>query len=283
MNSDPREIIVSLKSAKLAVKVWGAPEGTPILALHGWLDNAGTFDLLAPYLGKFQLFAVDMPGHGLSSHWAEGMSYHSIDAVGVVAQIIEHFAWEKVTILGHSMGASIASLFAGVFPERLDKLILIEGLGPLAAPPEDGPARLKRSILQYADLPNKKMPCYSSPEHAIEARRKASNLSREAATAIVLRGIKEISGGFTWRTDPRLKTESPFRMTEEQVIAFLNQITCPVLWVRANQGMQLDIFMSPSRQLSIRHLKIFRLDGNHHVHLEDPKKVAEALLDFLSY
>ena len=71
-------------------------------------------------------------------------------------------------------------------------------------------------------------------------------------------------------------------MTEEQVIAFLNQITCPVLWVRANQGMQLDIFMSPSRQLSIRHLKIFRLDGNHHVHLEDPKKVAEALLDFLS-
>lgn len=281
MDTLAHEFNITLNNLQLAVKRWGESSSKPILALHGWLDNAGTFNRLAPLLKDFQIFAVDMPGHGLSSHWPQGMSYHSIDAVGIVSQLVRHWNWEKVTLLGHSMGASIASLYAGAFPEKVDRLVLIEGLGPLAAPASEVPHRLRRSIQQYAELSLKKLPIYSSVEEAIELRRRVSMMSIGAATPIVTRGLKEVVGGFTWRTDPRLKMESPYRMTEEQVCECLKQITCQVLWIRANQGMNLDPFMASHRQQSVKELNVFRLDGNHHVHLENPNRVAEAITPFL--
>ncbi|MFM8314837.1 MAG: alpha/beta fold hydrolase, partial [Deltaproteobacteria bacterium] len=281
MQTEVRELTLNIGALQLAMKCWGKAEDKPILALHGWLDNAASFDRLAPLLTGYQIYAVDMPGHGLSSHWPQGMSYHSIDAVGVVSQWIHHWNFKKITLLGHSMGASIASLYASAFPEFVDKLVLIEGLGPLASPAEDAPTRLRRSILQYAELPHKKMPVYPSIEQAIEIRRKVSGMSVEATTPIVNRGIKKTEGGFTWRTDPRLKMESPYRMTEDQVCACLKKIECPVLWIRANQGMNLDPFMASHRQESVKQLQVFRLDGNHHVHLEEPAPVAKAILSFL--
>lgn len=281
MTDQPREFSIHVNKMDLALKCWGDDSLPPILALHGWLDNAGSFDLVAPFLKRFQILAVDMPGHGYSSHWPQGMSYHSIDAVGVLAQIIRYFSWENIILLGHSMGASIASLFAGAFPEKVSKLILIEGLGPLAAPADDTPNRLRRSIMQYAELPFKKMPIYPSVEEALEIRRKFSQMSTEAARPIVTRGLKKIEGGYTWRTDPRLKMESPYRMTEEQISSCLKQISCPVLWIRANQGMNLETFMSVERQKTIKNLKTLRLDGNHFVHLESPNEVAKAILDFI--
>ena len=75
--------------------------------------------------------------------------------------------------------------------------------------------------------------------------------------------------------------ESPYRMTEDQVCACLKKIECPVLWIRANQGMNLDPFMASHRQESVKQLQVFRLDGNHHVHLEEPAPVAKAILSFL--
>jgi pimeloyl-ACP methyl ester carboxylesterase len=281
LNTSAHEFNVTLNNLQLAVKRWGGSSSKPILALHGWLDNAGTFDRLAPLLKEFQIFAVDMLGHGHSSHWPQGMSYHSIDVVGIVSQLVHHWNWEKVTLLGHSMGASIASLYAGIFPEKVEKLVLIEGLGPLAAPASEAPHRLRRSIEQYAELPFKKLPVYSSVDEAIEIRRRVSGMSVEAATPIVTRGLKEVAGGFTWRTDPRLKMESPYRMTEEQICECLKQITCQVLWIRANQGMNLEPFMASHRQQSVKQLKVFRLDGNHHVQLEDPQGVAQAINSFL--
>ena len=129
----------------------------------------------------------------------------------------EYWKWDRLILLGHSMGASVATLFAGTFPEKVDKLVLLEALGPLTSPADEAPERLKRSLSQYAQLPQKKLPIYATVERAIEVRRQVSGMSTEATAPIVLRGIKEISGGFTWRTDPRLKIDSPSRMTEDQI------------------------------------------------------------------
>jgi pimeloyl-ACP methyl ester carboxylesterase len=281
LNSNFQELTVSLKKLKIAVKKWGDPKGKPILALHGWLDNAGTFDRLAPRLEKYQIFAVDLPGHGLSGHWPEEMSYHSLDAVKVVAQLVAHWNWDQFILMGHSMGAGMGCLYAGTFPEKIEQLILIEGLGPLAATPQEGPPRLKRSILQHAELHSKRLPVYLSVEEAIRVRGKASAINPETVAPIVHRGLKEVPGGFTWRTDPRLKMESPFRMTEEQVCAFLEAIICPVLWIRANQGMDFAQFMSPHRPSAVKNLKTFQLDGSHHVHLESHELLSKEIKNFL--
>ncbi|MCA9779175.1 MAG: alpha/beta fold hydrolase, partial [Candidatus Eremiobacteraeota bacterium] len=111
----------------------------PVLALHGWLDNAGTFDGLASHLQGLDLVCLDLPGHGHSYHRPAGTPYHFVDWVPEVFCAAKSLGWERFVLMGHSMGAGIASLAAGTFPERIEKLILIEGIGPFASPDEEAP------------------------------------------------------------------------------------------------------------------------------------------------
>ena len=119
----------------IAYKTWGKSTNPPLIALHGWLDNANSFEPLAHYLQeRFYLIAIDFPGHGYSSHLPQGCYYHFMDGVFNLIQIINALQLEQVHLLGHSMGACLASLVAGVAPERFLSLALIEGLGPFSHP-----------------------------------------------------------------------------------------------------------------------------------------------------
>ena len=95
----------------LACKVWG--DGLPCIALHGWLDNAGSFDRLAPLLPNSKIIAVDLPGHGLSDHRPQGTSAHFLDYVKDVAVLSDVLGLERFDLIGHSMGGGIATLVAG--------------------------------------------------------------------------------------------------------------------------------------------------------------------------
>ena len=86
----PREIKLQLPNLKLTAKQWGPESGKPLLALHGWLDNAASFDGLAPLLPELNIVALDLPGHGLSEHKPAGSVYHFIDAVSDHAQQRSH-------------------------------------------------------------------------------------------------------------------------------------------------------------------------------------------------
>ena len=72
MDVTSREVRFTLPSIEVAAKVWGKPGGLPVIGLHGWLDNAATFDLIAPHLEGVYLVALDLPGHGLSGHMPAG-------------------------------------------------------------------------------------------------------------------------------------------------------------------------------------------------------------------
>ena len=125
----------------------GPENGLGVLALHGWLDNANSFAPLAQSLGpQYRLVAVDLPGHGRSDHRTAGASYAFADWVAPVVGLVDALGWEKFILMGHSMGAGIATLVAGTFPERLRALILLEGLGPLTTLPEKSPAQLARHV-----------------------------------------------------------------------------------------------------------------------------------------
>ena len=115
------------------------------MALHGWLDNAATFDLLAPLLDCFHIVAVDFAGHGWSEHRAAGTRYHILDHVDDVLSIVNQLGWQQFTMIGHSMGAGVASLFSSALPERVQKLVMIEGLGPYTGKPEDAAKHLRPS------------------------------------------------------------------------------------------------------------------------------------------
>lgn len=126
------ESTIETRYLRFAAKRWGDPNGLPVLALHGWLDNAASFDQLAPCLPQLQLVAIDLAGHGHSEHRPSGVKYHYVDYIDDVMAVADALGWERFALLGHSLGAGIACVVAGSFPERITHLMLLEGIGPMS-------------------------------------------------------------------------------------------------------------------------------------------------------
>ena len=278
----PEELEIQTSTLCLAAKCWGNPEGMPVLAFHGWLDNAATFDHLAPYLKEFRLVSLDLPGHGLSEHRSSGSSYHFSDIIVDVLEVLNVLGWHHFSLLGHSMGAGVASYLAGTIPEKISSIILIEGLGSLAQKAEKMPEILRESAEQWQKLANKKLPLYPDVETAVKVRHHVGGIEESSVRTLVARGLQPVDGGFTWRSDPRLKIKSRHYLTEEQACAFLQQITAPVLLIEAENAKQdqwKELLLK--RIPYIKNLQHRKISGDHHLHLDNPEEVATVIREFL--
>ena len=281
--SPSREIAIELPHIQLAARVWGEESLPPLLALHGWLDNAGTFDALAPLIcTHFHIVAIDFPGHGLSAWRPAGTWYHYIDYVSDVIAVAEKFGWEKFSLLGHSLGGTVASVFAASRPRCVDKLLLIEALGPITAQAGDSLDHLRRGMDQRAAF-EEKLRVFAREDEAIEIRGKVNGLSRDAATALVKRGLKAVPGGFSWSSDPRLTLSTPLRYTEDQMLAVLRGIEAKTLLVLAQpEAPYLSREMMQRRIEQVRDIAVHRVDGSHHLHLENAAPIATLIGDFVA-
>ena len=278
----PEELEIQTSTLRLSAKCWGNPEGMPVLAFHGWLDNAATFDHLAPYLKEYRLVSLDLPGHGLSEHRPSGSSYHFSDIIVDVLEVLYVLGWQRFSLLGHSMGAGVASYLAGTVPEKISSVILIEGLGSLAQKAEKMPKILRESAEQWQQLAYKKLPLYPNVETAVKVRHHVGGIEELSVRTLVARGLQSVDGGFTWRSDPRLKIKSRHYLTEEQACAFLQQITAPVLLIEAENAKQ-DQWneLLHKRIRYIKNLQHCKITGDHHLHLDNPEEVAAVIREFL--
>ncbi|CEK09668.1 alpha/beta fold hydrolase [Legionella hackeliae] len=271
---------VSIPGFTIAGKAYGDPNLPPMLALHGWLDNANSFDLLAPYLEKhFYLLAVDLPGHGHSSHLPEGCYYHFSDGIFTTLAIIKALQFRQVHLLGHSMGACLASLIAGVAPEAILSLILIEGLGPYSKPEEACREQLAQ-YLHHTSQKEKEPRPYYSLMLAAQARSKRGYLSLEHAHILCERGTRKENNAIYWRHDRRLLTPTPLRMTEKQILSCLSNITAKSCLIWGKESSVFDDYDMETRIKSVAHLNVYYLQGGHHVHMEHPEALAKCLTQF---
>ena len=255
-------------------------EGEPVLALHGWLDNAASFVPLARQWHR-PMVALDFSGHGHSDHRPDHVVTHLVDHVRDVLAVADELGWQRFTLMGHSMGAGIACLFAAACPERVSRLVLIEGLGPPTTKGEEVGKTLRQALHDMAALPTKKKPVYAEIADAIEARTKGfGGLSHEASALLVERGLMAVEGGWTWRADSRLRLTSSLRLTEEQVQGFLQAIQAPVCLIVGQQGMGGN-GMFDHRLQWVKDIQVIRLEGRHHLHMESPAEVGEAIEAFL--
>lgn len=257
-------------------------EGTRVIALHGWLDNAASFVPLAPHLPGVQLVAPDLPGHGASAHLAPGAEYTSGVAVNAVLDIADALGWETFALLGHSMGAGIASLVAASVPERVQRLVVIEALGGLAETVERTADRWREAIAAARALPGKKLRVFSDLATPVRARMQANQLSEPAARLLVERGVRAVDGGYVWSSDPRLTLPTPQRLSEPQLARLVAGIACPTTVVYADPPQAY--FPEPLRTQRAQLLPDGRLHviaGTHHLHMEDPAAVADVIGDFL--
>ncbi|MCA9790502.1 MAG: alpha/beta hydrolase [Candidatus Eremiobacteraeota bacterium] len=261
--------------AGLAARRWG--QGKPCLALHGWMDNAATWDRLAPMLPGLELVCLDLPGHGRSPHRHREAFYHFVDWIPAVLAAAHELGWTRYHLLGHSMGAGIASLVAGTVPSAIERMVLVEGLGPFTSPESDAPALLRRSLGHRL---SGRQPVYPDFEAAV-ARLQSRGLSRAGAEALAGRSVVEVAGGVAFRYDPRLRTPSRARLTEGQIRAFLSEITAPTLLVLGQQGLDIPDQMLGQRAEVVADLEVVKVEGGHHLHLDNPQAVAPLVKGFL--
>jgi pimeloyl-ACP methyl ester carboxylesterase len=275
------ELDLQLPHLRLSAVQWGPDDGRPVLALHGWLDNAASFARLAPMLEGLQIVALDLTGHGRSEHRPAGANHHFVDWAPEAAAAADALGWERFSLLGHSMGAGISSLVAAAYPERVARAVLLEGAGPMAAPAEEAAEQLRLALSDEKRAAGGASRVFPDLESAVSARARDTDLDHESARLLVERGTDEVDGGVIFTHDMRLKTRSRVRFTEGQVHALLAAIECPVLALRALQGWPFPEEVVRRRLEVIEDLETVEVVGGHHVHLTHPERVAATVNRFL--
>ena len=251
---------------KLQFWDWGT-EGKPALILvHGGLDHARNWDWVAKALrDEYHVYALDLRGHG-NSAWAPGALYsiaeHILD-LSVLADIINQF---PVRIIGHSLGAITTLLYAGVYPERVEKLVAIEGLGlPLQEARYTAPERIRRWIEKVRSVENRTPHSYPNLEAAV-ARMKEANpfLSDEVAKHLTLHGTNwNADGSIIWKFDNYARLFPPYGANMQEAAEILRQISCPVLLFWGRQSFAKDPETDPLAQ-EIAHRRIVKVDQAGH-------------------
>ena len=260
------EIRLSLPHIELAAHIFGPEDGMPVIALHGWLDNANSFARLAPRLSGLRIVALDFAGHGHSDHRPQGAGYSLADYAFDVLCVAEQLGWTQFALLGHSLGAIVSVVIAGSFPERVTRLALIDGIVLRTGAEADAAERMGQALQAQLDLQHKRKSVHPTLDRAIEARMKGMvAVSREAAEFPAQRGLMPVPGGYSWRSDSRLTLPSPLRLSDEQAMSFVRRVSCPATLVVAEQGM----LASHSDLLDRLPFNLERLPGGHHLHIND--------------
>ena len=268
----------TIKQRVIHAKVWGPPDGHPVIALHGWLDNAASFDVIACHLFNVRLVALDLAGHGLSQHRAEASYELWCDMADIMA-VAAQLEWEQLGLLGHSRGAIIATLLAGTFPDIISHAGLIDAIFPDVVSAEQAPIQLGKAILADNVVSTKPRTVYKTLDQTALVRQAGIiKTSHTVARRLVERGTQGVKGGYSWNTDPRLLLPSPWKCTEQQLAAFMRRIRVPMPLIVASRGLaQWDETWKEQLQ-PYPNARIHEMDGSHHLHMEGASQATGTIM-----
>jgi pimeloyl-ACP methyl ester carboxylesterase len=266
-------------------KWWGPQTEQPILAMHGWLDNAGSFDPLMQLLPPTtSLLALDLPGQGKSSHYPKGLPFHFTEDIVSLRRIVRHYGWKKITLLGHSMGSTYSFIYASIFPNEVDKFIGIDILRPFALEPEvfaqTGGKEIDdiiKMIQSTRDPPETTLEDLASKQH--EGSKKS--ISLESSRLLLKRGSykskknPELVG---LNRDVRLRCLLMHSIPHEFLIELASRIKCEVYNIKAKGGMYYEKKSYYQQTMDVikknaKKMEYYEVEGTHHVHLNTPENV----------
>ncbi|HHT0594320.1 TPA: alpha/beta fold hydrolase [Legionella anisa] len=261
----------------LAFKIWHPEKPNPILCLHGKLDNAASFDLLAPLMPHRQLVAVDYPGTGFSSHYPLGVMPHWKNDALLMLHLIKALEWEHFDIIAHSLGSLLATTIAIAQPERVGKLIFIDILGPTVNLIEQATINLPRDTATYLSYNQDLRTLFHDRVAAILDRMKIGPISYQAAEALVSRGTVKSKEGWHWTFDKRLRCVGFTLPYEDEIRAMFRTLEIPTCLIRAKQGVPYPENIFQDRIQSTRNLTLHEVQGGHHVHMDRPELIADII------
>jgi pimeloyl-ACP methyl ester carboxylesterase len=222
---------------------WGDAGAPFMLLVHGGRDHARSWDTVARELARdWHVIAPDLRGHG-DSAWAPHGGYDMADFVYDLSELVEHLGGPPGALVGHSLGGNIALRYAGAFPGKVPKLVLIEGLGPspamTAKRDATGMADAMRSWIEARRrVLAREVRRYPGVDEAI-ARMRAANrhLTAEQARHLTEHGVRtNEDGSVSFKFDPALAAMSPADFTTAQKHALWNKVTCPTLLVYGRES-----------------------------------------------
>lgn len=270
--SEHTELSFKVQGSTYAAMEWPGDGALTILALHGWLDNALSFSKLAPYLTPHRVISVDLSGHGLSGWRSADATYNLWDDLPQLVEIVNQLNLDRVVLMGHSRGAAIAVLLAGVLSERVHALIMIDGLLATFFDQRNALQQLKNFIRdkkKYAQRDER----YFRSEAEFIARRCSYGFDENSGRLLVPRALETTALGLRLRSDPRLFGASANGFRQQQRRDIYSGIAVPALGIFAgtDESPPNDYrkAMLEEAKTDMPRLQTERYLGTHHLHMDN--------------
>ncbi|WP_341659931.1 alpha/beta hydrolase [Vibrio sp.] len=249
-----------------------------LVFIHGWLDNAASFESVMKELHGLEpalhLCAIDLPGHGQSSHKSGNNFYSFHDYIDDIYQFLSELSPKKLVLVGHSLGALVASCYSAAFPEQVSALVEIEGRGPLSEDSENTVSRLREGVLNRQKIRSRPNRAFLSQDDAVDVRAKINQIPSALISPIVQRGLKKVSDGWLWRHDEKLQGQSLYRMSHQHAQSVRKGIVCPHLVVLGQNGFP---YLRQVQEGELRTVEVATVEGGHHCHLESSSRVSSLI------
>jgi pimeloyl-ACP methyl ester carboxylesterase len=276
-----RRKVLAIRGIDYSICEWGDEDAPLLIYLHGWADTGSTFQFVIDELKEdWHVVAPDWRGFGRTTHAAEG--YWFPDYIADLHELLEHFSPDAaVSIVGHSMGGNIASLYAGAMPERVNAFVNVEGFGLSNSSPSDAPGRYR----QWLESGQKRpvfMHYSSYAGLAVRVAKRSPSISPAMAEFVAREwGSEGDDGSVHLRADAAHKLPNPvlYRLAEAE--ACWQAISAPVLLVHG----ELSPFAEQAggiAELAFPNSSSIEIPASGHMlHFEAPQQLAAAIEGFL--
>ncbi|KAL4678341.1 hypothetical protein H8957_008093 [Semnopithecus entellus] len=302
------ELKLAVPWGHIAAKAWGSLQGPPVLCLHGWLDNANSFDRLIPLLPQdFYYVAMDFGGHGLSSHYSPGVPYYQQTFVSEIRRVVAALKWNQFSILGHSFGGIVGGMFSCIFPEMVNKLILLDSpLLLLESSEVENLLTYKRRAIEHVlqvEASQESSSVLSLKQLLQRLLKTNSHLNEECGELLLQRGTTKVAAGLVLNRDQRISwpENSVDLVSRELYTHSIRKLQAHVLFINweASKSPGLTHLLgcygltqlqevecssghtSPHTLSLLQRFQFVEIPGNHYVHMSEPQQVASIISSFL--
>lgn len=271
-------------------KAWGKPSDRHVLAIHGMQDNCGVFDRLISMLdGHYYIVAIDLPGHGFSTHFPAGLPLSFLNFVLAIAYVVKELSWDKFLYLSHSLGGQIGAFFTALFPHYIEKLVIIDHILPRSHSPGQLTAAISDYMRSFMSLEkrlkNGTPPTYSYDQVLEKLTNRDSVLTTEAAKIVLERSLIKMPGGYSFCMDQRMKLPFFPTLTVELAKEVYVNIKCPTLILLSSARINTyrEIFEKVFEIIDKKaNITVKVVPGNHDLHQNHPERVYKLIDDFFS-